>query len=154
IDEHGLHGMAEALRGLLQCAAVEIREGTEPGLAATLGWRHALILLPPEWRQWSQDELRAVLAHEVAHLRHRDFLLGMLGGVCRVIHFYHPLVRWLTAQLRWRQEAAADETAAAALGSRSGYVKALAKLALRLPARTPAGAILPVPAMAGGTILW
>ena len=146
--------LTESLRAVLLCPPVELREGSEPGLAATLGWQRPLILLPPEWRLWSPEELRSVLAHELAHVRHRDFLLGLLTGFCRVLHFYHPLVRWLASQMRWRQEAAADDLAAMALGSRSVYLKALANLALRLPARTPAGAFLPVPAMNGGTLLW
>jgi beta-lactamase regulating signal transducer with metallopeptidase domain len=149
-----LHQQAGELRAALRCnQVVELRQTDEAGLAATFGWRRPLILLPPEWRGWSDVERRAVLAHELAHVRHRDFLLGLLTSLCGMLHFYHPLVRWLIAQMRWRQEAAADDLAATATGGRSIYLKALAGLALRLPARMPAGAALILPAMTGGTFL-
>jgi beta-lactamase regulating signal transducer with metallopeptidase domain len=145
--------LAEAVRTALQCSrTVELRQADEPGLAATLGWRRPLILLPPEWRLWSPDERRAVLAHELAHVEHGDFLLGLLSSLCRALHFYHPLVRWLAAQMRWHQEVAADDVAAMAAGGRPNYLKALARLALRSPVRTPARAFI-LPAMTGGIVL-
>lgn len=154
LDDASMSALENELRGELGCrTAVELRETDEPGLAATLGWRRPIILLPRSWRQWSETERRAVLAHELAHVCHRDFVLGLLAGVCRLLHFYHPLVRWLTGQFRWRQEVAADDMAAACAGGRTAYLKALARLALETPARKPAWASLTVPAMNGGAFL-
>ncbi len=59
----------ELLRAELSCTRrVEVRESSELETPATLGWRHPLVLLPFDWRDWSHDELRAVLAHELAHV--------------------------------------------------------------------------------------
>ncbi len=33
---------------------VELREATSLGVAATLGWRRPLVLLPAAWRKWTQ----------------------------------------------------------------------------------------------------
>jgi len=131
----------DLLRALHGSCRPELRECDEPGLAATIGWRRPAIFLPPEWRSWTADERRAVLAHELAHVRHRDYLIGLFSGLCQVLHFYHPLVRRLTAHLRWQQEVAADALAVETAGSRDSYLKSLARLALCAPARTPAGAI-------------
>src|SRR5262249_43887679 len=105
------------------------------------------------WRSWSAEERGAVLAHELAHVRHRDFLIGFLARICQVIHYYHPLVHWLSSQARWRQELAADSEAADVVGNCITYWKSLARMALRLPARTPAGSILALPAVTGGSIV-
>lgn len=146
--------LADELRRRLGYAhPVELRESDDIGPAATLGWLRPVILLAADWRSWTNDERRAVLAHELAHVRHRDFALRVLAGLCRVLHFYHPLVRWLTRHMQWRQEVAADDLAATLTGGRPAYLKTLARLALRLPARMPVGASLSLPAITGGTLV-
>lgn len=143
----------EDLRRAVRCSRpVLVRECDEAGLAATVGWWRPLILLPSEWRSWSEAEVRTVLAHELAHVRHRDYLIGLLTCLCGAIYFYHPLVHWLSARLRQSQEVAADALAAPASGGRMGYLQALARLALRSPARTPATSRV-CPAMSGGTLM-
>jgi beta-lactamase regulating signal transducer with metallopeptidase domain len=153
VSDPELLELAESLRVATGCGcSVEVRECDEPGLAATVGWSKPVVLLPPEWRSWTNTELGAVLAHELAHVRHRDYLVALLSCLCQAIYFYHPLVHWLSARLRWQQEMSADAVAAPAVGGRSTYCQALARLALRSPARTPAGA-MPWPAMSGGILV-
>ncbi|MBI3407303.1 MAG: M56 family metallopeptidase [Planctomycetes bacterium] len=154
IVDPDLIGQFDAIRASLGCSPkVRVCESAVPGLTVTFGWRRPLILLPPEWRTWTMDERGAVLAHELAHVHHRDYLIGFLTRICQAIHFYHPLVHWLSAQARWRQELAADSEAAALVESRTTYWKVLARMALRLPAGKPAGTILALPAVTGGSIV-
>ena len=153
ITDAGLLHLAHSLRAALGCSRrVDLRECSEPGLAATVGWWRPVIFLPPEWPHWTLAELRAVLAHELAHVRYGDYLIGLATRLCQAVHFYHPLMYWLSAQMRWQQELAADDLAASAVKDRSKYLKALASLALRSPARMSAGA-MPWSAMTGGTLL-
>ena len=53
------------------------------------------LLLPPVWREWTESQRRAVLAHEIAHVRSGDFLSILVAQVGLLLHFYHPLVHWL-----------------------------------------------------------
>jgi beta-lactamase regulating signal transducer with metallopeptidase domain len=109
---------------------VELRESQKLSVAATVGWLRPLVLLPPSWRQWTADERRAVLAHELAHVRQRHFPAWLLAQITVVAHFYHPLVHWLASRLRFEQELAADALAAAAFPDRRQYTAAIAGLAL------------------------
>jgi beta-lactamase regulating signal transducer with metallopeptidase domain len=153
LDDPDLCQLVASLQTLLGCQRrVELRECDEPGLAATVGWHRPVIFLPREWRGWTASERQAVLAHELAHVRHGDYLLGLLTRLCQIVHFYHPLVRWLASRLRWQQEVAADLLAAAAAGGRDSYTKSLARLALGSPARMPAGA-LAWSALSGAAVL-
>ena len=108
----------------------EMRESDAFFSAATVGWRRPVILLPTAWRKWNEHELRAVLAHEIAHIQGGDALACLLAQVALALHFYHPLVHWLVARLRLEQELAADGVAAELSGGRQSYLKTLAAMAL------------------------
>jgi beta-lactamase regulating signal transducer with metallopeptidase domain len=124
---------------------IELRElpsGTA-ATAATVGWLRPIVLLPADRQGWNELELRAVLAHEIAHVVRADYAAGLAAQMSLALHFYHPLVHWITARLQLQQELAADAQAAQLTGGRHGYLLALARLALRTetsrlawPART------------------
>ena len=110
---------------------VVLRESAAIATPATLGWLRPTILLPPAWSDWSDDERRAVLSHELAHVEADDYLTGIVAEFARALHFYNPLVRWIASQLRLEQELAADATAALSVGSKERYLESLARLAIK-----------------------
>ncbi len=110
---------------------VTLRESSYDDIPATIGWRRPLILLPSSWREWTPEQRRAVLAHELAHIEHHDFATWLAAQMPLLLHSYHPLVHWFARQLRWEQEISADRRAIEVLGDREGYLTALAELALK-----------------------
>jgi beta-lactamase regulating signal transducer with metallopeptidase domain len=147
IKEAELLELLDVLCAELGCVrSIVLRQSSDLVSAATIGWRKPLILLPPEWREWTQAERRSVLAHEIAHIRNNDFLFWLFAQAGLLLHFYHPLVHWLANRLRLEQELAADATAAAHSGGARPYLKTLAELALRQadrPVAWPARTFLP-----------
>lgn len=76
------------------------------------------------------EQLRLMLAHELAHLKRNDLLWNWLPTVGRMLFFFHPLV-WL-AQQEWQlaQEMACDEMVILQTNaSLSDYGEALLKVA-------------------------
>lgn len=74
-----------------------------------------------------RDRLRHVLAHELAHWRHRDPFWSLVRCVCLTVYWFHPLV-WLAASLSRRDcELACDESALRELGEeeRTAYGRTL-----------------------------
>jgi beta-lactamase regulating signal transducer with metallopeptidase domain len=65
----------------------------------TVGAFAPSIILPPTWRLWPDDELRAVLAHEVAHVRRRDPLVRFVAHFNLCVFWFHPLAWWLQRKL-------------------------------------------------------
>ena len=125
------------------CEIHEHRNFTD---AAVAGWFHPRVLLPYEWREWTDDERRAVLAHESAHLIGHDALWRSLASGLLAMHFYNPLVHWLTRRIVLCQELSADAVAANAIGQKS-YLRSLSSLALRRDDRfgdRPSFDVLPV----------
>ena len=139
--------MIRILRAELGCTRrVALREASELTTPATIGWRRPVVLLPFNWRDWDGDERRAVLAHELAHVRRGDFLAGLVAQLALALHFYHPLAHWLVGRLRLEQELAADAWGARLSGGPSSYLATLAQMALRRdgsPLTWPARAFLP-----------
>jgi WD40 repeat protein/beta-lactamase regulating signal transducer with metallopeptidase domain len=109
---------------------VSVRESRAVGSPLTLGLFRPVILLPRGWRDWSVEQLRLVLAHEMAHVRRRDFLAGLVAELAVCVCWFHPVVRWLASRLRLEQEYAADARAASVAGDAMTYVRCLARLAL------------------------
>lgn len=110
---------------------IELRESADLGTPATIGWQRPILLLPRDWPQWTVDECRAVLAHEVEHIRRNDFSSWIIAQIGLALHFYHPLVHSLAGRLRLKQELAADAAAARIVGGQRKYVATLAAMALR-----------------------
>ena len=98
--------------------------------AAVFGWRSPIILFPDDWRCWSRDELRAVLAHELAHIARRDFVWRLIATVAVTVHVFNPIVHLLVRQLIYTQELAADARASRVVG-RARYLRSLSSLTLK-----------------------
>jgi beta-lactamase regulating signal transducer with metallopeptidase domain len=77
---------------------LEVLETTLLSVPVTVGYLRPRILLPSDWREWPEDRLRAVVRHELAHIRRGDYLARLAGAFVQAICWFHPAV-WLAA---WR----------------------------------------------------
>ena len=103
---------------MLQSALVEV-----PTL---IGWLRPVILLPINVvTGLSVEQLEAVLAHELAHVRRHDYLVNLLQTLVETLLFYHPAVWWLSKQIRQERENCCDDVAAAVCTNRIAYVRCM-----------------------------
>ena len=83
-----------------------------PGGAFTAGVRRPVIALDPVVvDRLDERELEGLLAHELAHLKRRDNLVGLAVGLFRDVAFFLPPVHLAIGWLRREQEESADELA-------------------------------------------
>jgi hypothetical protein len=87
--------------------------------------------------QLQPEQVRAVLLHELAHIRRGDLWINLIQTVLQIAYFYNPLVwlaNWLIRRIR---EQAVDETVLVAMGDKArDYPETLvgvARLALGRP---------------------
>jgi beta-lactamase regulating signal transducer with metallopeptidase domain len=85
------------------------------------------------------DELRAVVLHECAHVRRRDNLATIVQALATSLLWFHPLVWIASRDLTAAREHACDETVADAMHETESYLSALTKICHALAA-PPAGA--------------
>jgi DNA-binding beta-propeller fold protein YncE len=57
---------------------------------------------------WKHDELRMVLAHELAHIKRKDVLWMLILAITQAVYFFNPLVWIFTKQWHLSQEMACD----------------------------------------------
>ena len=81
------------------------------------------------------DALRAVLAHELAHVRRHDYLLNLVQMAIEAVLFFNPAVWWINRQIRIEREACCDAIAANMLGQPLALAEALSLWAERVFAR-------------------
>jgi HEAT repeat protein len=68
------------------------------------------IVLPASATGWSDRRRRAVLVHELAHVRRFDLLMNVLGRFACALYWFHPLVWMAARRMRADSERAADDT--------------------------------------------
>ncbi|HWM92225.1 MAG TPA: M56 family metallopeptidase [Thermoanaerobaculia bacterium] len=115
--------------------AVALLESSSVPVPAVVGWLRPVILVPASaFTGLTPQQLEAVLAHELAHVRRHDYLINLLQAVAETLLFYHPAVWWVSRQVRQEREICCDDLAVAVCGDRLGYARALATLEeLRTP---------------------
>jgi len=75
------------------------------------GLLHPTIVLPAECDSWTLDRRRAVLLHELAHVRRRDLVGHTVGRFACALYWFHPLVWTAAKRLRSESERACDDLA-------------------------------------------
>jgi beta-lactamase regulating signal transducer with metallopeptidase domain len=95
----------------------------------TVGLKKHHIILPLEWTGWPDDKLRAVLAHESAHVLRHDTVISFLAHLNRCVFWFHPLAWWLDRQLAVAAEHACDDAGVRAIGESRRYAEVLLDMA-------------------------
>jgi GWxTD domain-containing protein len=95
----------------------------------SVGLVSARVLLPLQSKAWPDDELEAVLVHELEHVRRRDPLVEWLVMLNRSIYWFHPLAWWLRHKLAALAELACDEAVLARGHDPARYAELLLQLA-------------------------
>lgn len=111
----------------------KVAESERVSAPMVVGLFHPTVLVPKHFAdELSSDELQMALAHELAHIRRKDLLLGVIPSICQILFFFFPPI-WLALR-SWslEREAACDADAlAATTGTPAGYGRMLMKIVTR-----------------------
>jgi TonB family protein len=111
------------------------------------------VLLPTGFIGKVQEgDLQAALAHELAHVRRRDYVKNVGYAVLMLPVAYHPCAWWIKKAVGESREAVCDAMAAEALESRRTYARSLLRLAMVIPAGLRGGATAAVGIFEGNTL--
>jgi beta-lactamase regulating signal transducer with metallopeptidase domain len=97
---------------------------------AVIGWIRPAVLLPVSALSGlSEEQLQAVIAHELAHIRRFDNIVNAFQILVETLLFYHPAVWWLSKRIRVERENCCDDAAVSVCSDPMQYAKALATMA-------------------------
>lgn len=102
------------------------------GMAKTamlVGCFRPVVLIPIcAFTKLTPDQLRAVIAHELAHIRRLDPWVNLAQHVVEIVLFFHPAVWWISRQVRIEREYCCDDLSVRASESPRMLAEGLALL--------------------------
>ena len=95
-----------------------------------VGWIKPAILLPASLLSgFPPQQVELIIAHELGHIRRWDYLANLAQVVVETVLFYHPVVHWISRDVRnAREECCDDLVLQVASGKALAYARALAGL--------------------------
>jgi TonB family protein len=132
---------------------IELLETDHPGLLITWGVLRPKVMIPAAARNWSDQRMRVVLAHELAHIRRADWAIEMMALLLRSLHWFNPLVWIACRRLRQESERACDDAVLNGGIERGEYVTHLVDLAHAFSAERRGLPGLPAPAVVAASNL-
>ena len=100
---------AELRRRLDITRPVRLLERDGRCMPMTWGAFRPIVLLPSDSVSWSASRLRAVLLHELAHVKRHDYLTQLVARVACAVYWFNPLA-WVAArELHKERELACDD---------------------------------------------
>jgi hypothetical protein len=91
-----------------------------------MGWIRPVVLLPVRALiGLSGEQLEAVIAHELAHIRRLDSFVNLFQIAAETLLFYHPAVWWVSQRIRAEREHCCDDEAISVCGDAVNYARAL-----------------------------
>ncbi len=99
---------------------------TEPAVCRV--WKPVVLMPGTIAGQLDDDELEAIMLHELIHIQRRDNLIGNLQMMMCAALWFHPLVWFISAKLFDERELACDEEVLRFHGAAESYASSILKV--------------------------
>jgi len=129
VDSTLLNKLKVLLQKLKVKQTVKFMESAIVQIPTVVGWLQPVILLPASaLTGLNTEQLQAIVAHELAHIKRFDYFINILQTVVETLGFYHPAVWWISYKIRTERENCCDDMAVNISGDRVSYAGALASM--------------------------
>jgi bla regulator protein BlaR1 len=106
---------------------VQLGQSKQILVPSVIGYLKPIILLPIGLvNGLTNDQVEAILLHELSHIKRNDFLINIIQSVVEVIYFFNPFIWIISKAIRDEREHACDDTAISSGISASDYAQTLA----------------------------
>lgn len=108
-DESWNAHVAAAARRLRLGRTVRTFESAGRTVPAVYGIFRSYVVVPDNWRDWSDEQRTCILLHELAHVKRFDVATQFLGRLMAIFYWFNPLAWYALGQLRTERELACDD---------------------------------------------
>jgi beta-lactamase regulating signal transducer with metallopeptidase domain len=95
----------------------------------TVGFIRPAVILPVDWRSWDGWKMRAVLLHEIAHIRRGDWGIAVIAAIAKCAYWLNPLTWFLERKLSLLAEQASDDASLCRTQNATRYAEILLEFA-------------------------
>jgi Zn-dependent protease with chaperone function len=122
--------LQKTLRDFGLSRKVTLAISDELRVPTAIGFCKPMVILPA-WavNDLSEEELKAILIHELAHLKRWDDVTNLAQKVIRALLFFNPAVLWLESRLSLEREMACDDAVVAKTENPRAYAECLVAVA-------------------------
>ncbi|MDQ3395833.1 MAG: M48 family metalloprotease [Bacteroidota bacterium] len=109
--------------------SIRLFESAMVTVPMVVGYFKPVILLPiGAITGLSTSQVESILAHELAHIARKDYLVNIFQTVIEILFFYHPAIWWISSKVREERENCCDDIAVKVNENTLVYAKALTTL--------------------------
>lgn len=106
--------------------AVELLESSLVRVPMMAGIFKPVILVPLGLlAQLPPQQVEAILLHELAHIRRKDYFVNLLQSIAETLFFFNPAILWISSLIRVERENCCDDIAVEESRSKSAFIHAL-----------------------------
>ena len=105
---------------------IELRESVQVAVPMVIGFLKPVVLVPLGMlANLPAAQVEAILLHELAHIRRRDYLINLVQVFCENVFFFNPAVWWISSLIREEREHCCDDLAISVMQNKTSFIHAL-----------------------------
>ncbi len=105
---------------------VILLKSTIAEIPMVLGHLKPFILFPASaLTTLAAEEIEAILLHELAHIRRKDYLVNILQSLAEILFFFNPAVLWVSLLIKEERENCCDDIAIREVKNKKQFIRAL-----------------------------
>jgi bla regulator protein blaR1 len=125
-DEYWRERLQQLAAGLHLGKYIVLLESGLVKVPAVAGFLKPVILVPLGLlTKLPQDQVEAILLHELAHIKRKDYFINLLQSFVETVFFFNPSALWISSLIRVERENCCDDIAINGAANRKSYVTAL-----------------------------
>jgi bla regulator protein BlaR1 len=103
-----------------------LMESATISVPIVIGILKPVVLLPVGMvANLSVAQVEAIILHELAHIKRRDYLVNLIQVCCDNVFFFNPAVLWLSFLIRDEREHCCDDLAMSVMTDKTSFIHAL-----------------------------